>query len=78
MLHHKIYKEKKMVKEKELTKNEVVIKLTDWQSECLDKIVENAKNQKENEGAKITREIILSQFCKRFIGETSGKLIAQE
>lgn len=58
--------------------NKVEVELTDWQSECLDKIVENAKKQKENEGAVITREIILSQFCKRFIGDTSGKLIAQD
>ena len=57
---------------------EIKIELTDWQSECLDKIVENAKKQKENEGEEVTREIILSQFCKRFIGETSGKLIAQD
>lgn len=58
--------------------NKVVIELSDWQSECLDKIVENTKKQKENEGAEVTREIILSQFCKRFIGETTGKLIAQD
>ena len=67
-----------MKPEEEHAKNKVEIELTDWQSECLNKIVENAKKQKENEGATVTRELILSQFCKRFIGETSGKLIAQE
>lgn len=67
-----------MKTEEEHTKNKVVIELTDWQSECLDKIVESAKAQKENAGAEVTRELVLSQFCKRFIGETSGRLIAGE
>lgn len=56
----------------------IEIGLSDLQSEILDKIVKSVKEQKENSEKEVTRELILAQVCKQFIGNEGGKLIAQD
>ena len=53
----------------------VVIELTDWQSEILDRITDSVK--KGNAGKEITREIILTDLCTTYIANEGGKLIKQ-
>ena len=51
----------------------VVIKLTDWQSEIFDKVVESVREV--NKGKEITREIILTDLCTTYIANEGQKLI---
>ena len=64
-----------MAREESKSKKKIVIELTDWQSEILDKIMESLK--KENQGIEITRELILDKLCVEYIGNEGGKLIKQ-